>query len=416
MRAFHAKWGICLLLLLATTLNYLDRQTVSILAPVIQREMQLDNEDLGWLFSVFYYSYTFAQFGVGLLLDRYSLRWLYGGAVLAWSAACALTGLANGFAALLGFRLLLGITESANWPGAMRIVARVLQAEERAMGNGLFTSGTSIGALIAPGIIMGLAAWLGWRPAFAAVGSLGAVWFLAWVRFTSGPALAPVWLDRSSGKPPEGPRRVYAAILRDPQFWRVFCVTILVNTCLYYFLNWLPTYLNQAHGLPLGAGMAKFLTAAYIGLDLGYLASGAGVIALGRRGAPLRSARRTVFLGATLLLGASALVPWQQGLGRVMPLVVVANFAIGVWIAMYLTLAQEVNPAHVSATAGLLGGSGSLAGALAMWAVGRITRQTGSFAIPFTAVTAAAILAAAAGWYASRRTPGDPVDSRPALR
>jgi len=416
MRAFLEKWGICLLLLLATTLNYLDRQTIGILAPIIQREMRLDNEDLGWLFSVFYYSYTFAQFGVGLLLDRFSLRWLYGGAVLAWSAACALTGLANGFFALLGFRLLLGITESANWPGAMRIVARALPAEERAMGNGLFTSGTSIGALIAPGIITSLADWLGWRPAFAAVGSLGAIWFLGWVLSTGSPRLKSVWLERPRVRPPESPARVYSAILGGRQFWRVFCVTILVNPCLYYFLNWLPTFLNQAHGLPLGAGMAKSLTAAYIGLDLGYLASGAGVIALSRRGLSLRAARRAVFLAATLLLGASAMVPWQRELGRVMPLVVVANFAIGIWIAMYLTLAQEVNPEHVSATAGLLGGSGSLAGALAMWAVGRITRQTDSFAIPFLAVTVAAVLAAVAGWQASRGTPGDPVDSRPALR
>ena len=130
----------------------------------------------------------------------------------------------------------------------------------------------------------------------------------------------------------------------------------------------------------------------------------------------MRAARRTVFLAATLLLGTSVMVPWQHGMERILPLVAVANFAIGIWIAMYLTLAQEVNPVHVSATAGLLGGSGSLAGALAMWAVGRITRLTGSFAIPFVAVTVAAALAALAGWHASRRTPGDPVDSRTDLR
>src|SRR5713226_2362811 len=91
MRTFWSKWGLCLLLFLATTLNYLDRQTLSILAPTLQDEMHLDNEALGWLFSVFYYSYTFSMFAVGFLLDRAHLRWAFGLAVLAWSTVSALT-------------------------------------------------------------------------------------------------------------------------------------------------------------------------------------------------------------------------------------------------------------------------------------------------------------------------------------
>jgi ACS family hexuronate transporter-like MFS transporter len=403
MRSFLRKWGLCLLLLLATTLNYLDRQTVSILAPILQDEMKFDNEALGWLFSVFYYSYTFAQLGVGLLLDRFSVRWLYGGAVLAWSATCALTGLSNGFAALLGFRLLLGITESANWPGAMRIVSRVLPPAERAMGNGIFTSGTSIGALIAPGLILAIAAWAGWRMAFAVLGSLGIFWFLAWSRATSAPAYSEVWKPEPVGPAQRSPFETYRLILRDPQFWRVFAVTILVNPCLYFYLNWLPTYFRQAHQLEPQGTMAPILTALYLGLDLGYLFCGAGVILLVRRGAGLPSARRFVFLLATALLGCSAIAATRSELSVVVGLLIVCNFAIGIWIAMYLTMAQEVNLANVSTAAGLLGGSGSLAGALAMWAVGRVTRQTGSFAIPLTAVTICAVLAAIAGWASSNR-------------
>src|SRR2546422_7753858 len=104
-RTFWGKWGLCLLLFLATTLNYLDRQTLSILAPSLQDEMQFDNVALGWLFAVFYYAYTFAQFAVGFLLDRCHLRWAFGLAVLAWSAVSALTGLAPGFAGLVICRL-----------------------------------------------------------------------------------------------------------------------------------------------------------------------------------------------------------------------------------------------------------------------------------------------------------------------
>ena len=113
------KWRLCLLLFLATTLNYLDRQTMSILAPILQKEMGLDNAALGWLFAVFYYAYMFAQMLVGPLLDRLHLRWAFGAAVLLWSLVSAATGLATGFVSLIVFRLLLGITEAANWPAAI---------------------------------------------------------------------------------------------------------------------------------------------------------------------------------------------------------------------------------------------------------------------------------------------------------
>ena len=150
------KWKICGLLFLATTLNYLDRQTLSILAPILQREMRLDNEALGWLFAVFYYAYTLSQFAVGPILDRSHLRWAFGAAVLAWSTVSMITGFAAGFASLMVFRLLLGVTESANWPAAIRIVARTMEPKERALANGIFTSGTSVGALIAPAVILGI--------------------------------------------------------------------------------------------------------------------------------------------------------------------------------------------------------------------------------------------------------------------
>src|SRR6185437_9297825 len=135
------KWRLCGLLFLATTLNYLDRQTVSILAPTLQRDLHMDNAALGWLFAAFYYAYTFAQVAAGPILDRVRLRWAFGAAVLVWSIVSAMTGLVTSFTELLVFRLLLGIAEAANWPGATRITAGALEPRERALGNGLFTSG-----------------------------------------------------------------------------------------------------------------------------------------------------------------------------------------------------------------------------------------------------------------------------------
>ncbi|MBI1787752.1 MAG: MFS transporter [Acidobacteria bacterium] len=344
MQAFFRKWGVCLLLFLATTLNYLDRQTLGILAPSIQKEMGLGNEALGWLFAVFYYSYTFAQFGIGLLLDRYNLRWTYGLAVLAWSAACASTGLARGFFGLIGFRLLLGITESANWPAAMRVVSRVLPPADRPLGNGIFTSGTSVGALIAPTSILAISAWFGWRWAFVAVGSLGLIWFLAWLWFTR----EQQW---SAGSRTWPAPRIYSAILRDPQFWRVFAVTILVNPCLYFNLNWLPTYFVQQRGVAAGRELGGILALIYLGLDLGYLACGASAMMLARRGWPAPKSRRAVFLAATGLLLLSSIVPLLADRDHTVAALVVVNFALGVWISMYLTMAQEVSTTQPSGLA-----------------------------------------------------------------
>lgn len=399
------KWQLCAVLFLATTLNYLDRQTMSILAPALQKELHLDNAALGWLFAVFYYAYTFSQMAVGPILDRSNLRWAFASAVMLWSIVSVLTGLANGFVALLVFRLSLGVVESANWPAGMRVVARLLEPRERALGNGIFTSGTSVGALVAPGLILGISALLGWRWAFVLIGSLGAIWICGWILMTRDRNLAPVW---SEAVAPEasglaGQWRIFLGIARSPCFLPVLAVAVLVNPCLYFSVNWLPTYFAQQRGLAPGRQMGWILTAIYLGLDLGNIACGSAILALTRWGSGVQTARRIVFILATAAVVCCAAVPILPMVGAVTALVLV-NFGLGIWVAVYLTMAQEVSATHVSTSIGILSGFGSLAGALAMWAVGRVTQQTGSFSIPMGTVAAAAALAAIAGWMASRES------------
>ena len=399
------KWKLCGLLFLATTLNYLDRQTLSILAPILQKEMHLDNEALGWLFAVFYYAYTLSHFVVGPILDRSHLRWAFGAAVLAWSTVSVLTGLATGFASLIVFRLLLGVMESANWPAAIRIVARALEPGERALGNGIFTSGTSVGALIAPALILAISSALGWRWAFVLLGSLGAVWLAAWLIATRSKELERVWREPES---PQSRRskfqlRVFAEIVKSPNFFPVLMVAVLVNPCLYFSVNWLPTYFAQNRGLAPGRQLGWILTLIYLGLDLGNLICGTAILTLVRRGWAVLAARRIVFLLATAPLLLCAAVPYLPLLSQAVGVLVAVNIGLGIWIAMYLTMAQDISRTHISTSIGVLSGSGSLAGALAMWGVGKVTHTTGSFAIPMAAFGVAAGLAAVAGCIASRK-------------
>jgi ACS family hexuronate transporter-like MFS transporter len=232
-----SPWGLVALLLAATTLNYLDRQTLSILAPQLQQELGLDNRLLGILFGVFYYTYTLAQFAVGPLLDRMNLRKLYGGAVAGWSAAAGLTATAGGFGGLLFWRMLLGVAESANWPAALRLIQRALPPEKRNLANGIFTSGTSIGALLAPLLVLELSRRFGWRMAFVGVASLGLVWFAAWYLYSGKQEFAKLWHPVDTSGPKPRLVETYRSIFRLPRFWFVFGVSCLVNPCLYFLLN-----------------------------------------------------------------------------------------------------------------------------------------------------------------------------------
>jgi ACS family hexuronate transporter-like MFS transporter len=388
----RSRWVLCILLLAGTTINYLDRQTLSLMAPMMREELGLNNETLGLLFSFFYYAYTLAQFAAGGVLDRSNLRWAYGGAVLAWSMVGLMTATAGGFFSLAAFRIALGITESPNWPGALKIVSRALPPNERPLGNGIFTSGQSIGALTAPLIVLTIANAWGWRMGFAGVGLLGLVWFAVWTWYTRRPEFAPIWPASENTSARAG----YLEVLREPKFWLVAVITSTVNPILYFNVNWLPTYFNQERGVTSGSPEMKWvLTLIFLGLDLGYLVFGF---------ASLRVSRRLVFSIATVLVAVAAGVPWAADRGAVLALLTVSNFGLGMWMAMYLTFTQEVSSRAVSTAMGLAGGIGSLAGAFLMWIVGIVTERTHSFNGPFLAIAAAIGCAWLAGMAATRKS------------
>src|SRR5688572_32444184 len=160
-----ATWLVVGLLFLATLLNYLDRQTISVLATRIAEDpaMRLTDAHLGRIFFAFLLAYGIAQLLVGPLLDRFPVRFAYPLAVTAWSLAGAAAALATGFWSLFGLRMLLGVCESPNWPLALRVVSRTIPPSQRTLASGLFQCGTSVGALVAPPIIIWLTVWQGWR-------------------------------------------------------------------------------------------------------------------------------------------------------------------------------------------------------------------------------------------------------------
>jgi ACS family hexuronate transporter-like MFS transporter len=404
--SFRIKAVLVVTMLLSTLLNYLDRQTISILAPTLQHLMGMDNVRLGWLFAIFYYSYTLFQFVVGPVLDRFNLRWCFAIAVTAWSLVSGFTGLAVGFASLLGFRFLLGVSEAANWPAGVRVLERTLPRQERTLGNGIFESGAAIGALVAPAAIFALLGAFGWRSVFFCVGAVGLLWAPIWLFVTRKPELSEVWIPApAEGGKFHGVLRVYGEFVRSSKFWWVFLVSITVNPSFYFTMNWLPTYFVQARHLVPGAKLGGMLTFIYLALDVGNIGGGACTLWLSRRHS-VETARRIVFVTATGLVAICAFVPFVATPWAAVAALGAVNMGLGVWSSMYLTLAQEVSSTHVSSAAGTLSAFGSLFGAFAMWTVGRVTNSAGDFTIPMMGVTVAILLAAIAGWASSWRSAG----------
>lgn len=185
-RADAWAWGVCWLMFASTVLNYMDRQKMSLVSEPIMKEFHLDEVGFGWLISAFLLTYAVCQLPAGYLVDRWDVRKTYAGAVAWWSLAGVAAAFSPTLGALIGFRILLGVGESFNWPCALRATSQVLPPRDRSLGNGIFNSGAAVGAVLTPYMVTTLTLAYGWRISFVAVGMLGFVWVAVWLWVLGG--------------------------------------------------------------------------------------------------------------------------------------------------------------------------------------------------------------------------------------
>jgi len=381
-------WLVCAVLLMATALSYLDRQALSVVAPLVREELRLDNAQLGLLLSAFFYSYAAMHLFVGAILDRFNIRYVYGAFVAAWSLAQACTGVARTFGALFAGRMALGIFEAAAQPGAARIIARLVPARDRTLANGIMMSGGSIGAMVAPLVMISLASAVGWRAGFLLLGGIGLLWAFFGVLWFRAPA--EVLKGHPTGITQAEADR-WGAILRGPRFWACVAGAVFGIPIIHISSSWVPTFFVQEWKLPLTAGLGVYLFLVYLGLDLGFVGGGAAVSLLARRGWRVGRARKAVLVVSTACMLCACAVPWAPSVPAAVALVFLLNLGRASYGANFLAFNQDLAPGRVGTIAGLMGAIGAFSGALLVWAVGVLSKTSG-FKFPFLIVGLLAML------------------------
>lgn len=395
------RWWVCALLFLATTLNYMDRIALNQMAVRIQRALDLDDFQYGLLESGFSFSFAIGAIVAGVVVDRVSVRWVYPLAVLGWSAAGFLTGYASGFATLLTCRVMLGLFEAANWPCGLRTTRAMLRPGERSLGNSLFQSGTAIGALVTPLLILFLLrsadpaepfrhaamAVVGgtyaavvdaptdtWRLPFQVIGLIGVAWVALWFLTVPGRVLVP----QPESAAEAGAVR-YRDIFRDRRFWAVLVVALAVNVAWHTYRPWLPKYLQQKRGLT-EAEMSALMTWYYLLSDVGSWTVGGVTLLLIRRGHGAHLIKLLMFATCAALALISVVVPLAPTGWALTAAVLLFAFACLGLFPTYYALTQEVSARHQGKVSGTLGACSHMFLSLAVYPTqGWIVRETGSY-------------------------------------
>lgn len=349
------KWWVCTILLLATTINYMDRQTLSVASVRITTEFELSNEQYGQLETAFSLAFAVGASLFGFVADRVSVRWLYPTVLVLWSAMGFLTGVVETFSSLLLCRLFLGLFESGHWPCALTTTSRLFEKKHRTLANSILQSGTSIGAIVTPLVMAAILTSEpgSWRPAFKLIGGVGLIWIFLWSgTIRSGDLKAASALADSADAPPLAPP------LSRPVFIRRFAVLLVVvaaiNICWHIFRAWLPKFLQEGRGFSEQEAL-YFNSAYFVATDIGCIAAGMATVGLHRLGVTVHRARAAVYGLCAVITSLSTLLMFLPKGWIMMGVLLAIGFgALGLFPCFY-SLSQELSARHQGKITGALG-------------------------------------------------------------
>jgi MFS transporter, ACS family, hexuronate transporter len=375
----HLRWWVCGLLFFATTINYIDRQVLGILKPVLEQELGWREAEYGWIVFSFQLAYALAMPLVGRMLDWLGTRAGYLIAVVVWSIAAMAHAAANSAMQFSVARFVLGFGEAGNFPAAIKTVADWFPQKERALATGIFNSGSNVGAILAPLAVPWIAMHLGWRAAFLITGAVGFLWVIAWLLLFrlphEHPRLGRKELDliQAGRESEQGQGRPipYSRLLNTRQAWAFVAGKFLTDPVWWFYLFWLPGFLHSNFGLDL-MHLGPPLIVIYLAADVGSIGGGwiSGFL-LGRGWHP-NAARKTAMLICALCVVPVMFVRSAgTNLWLVVALVSLAAAAHQGWSANIFTIASDTFPRRaVGSVVGLGGMGGAVGGMLVAPVVG----------------------------------------------
>jgi ACS family hexuronate transporter-like MFS transporter len=386
------QWWIGGLLLLATMINYMDRQTLANLSVRITDELSLSQEQYGDLELSFGLAFATGSLIFGVLADRLPVRWLYPMILLCWSAVGIATGLVSSYSSMLICRTMLGFFEAGHWPCALRTTQAVFERRDRTFANSILQSGGALGAIITPLVIsamVGKNAPVGaWRSPFVIIGLLGTVWIAGWLCSIRSNDLVP----RNDGdvKISSDPTPVSAsglavwmeACFLNRRFWTLIPFVISLNATWHLLRVWIPKFLQQGRGVSESEAL-YFNSLYFVAADIGTIGAGAASLWLVKRGMQAQRARLAIVAGCSLFCAltiAAAMMPRGPLLSAT--LLVIGAAAAGLF-PCYYSYAQEVCPRHMGKATGMLAAIGWFLSSPMQKAFGRLVDSTGSFDLGF---------------------------------
>jgi ACS family D-galactonate transporter-like MFS transporter len=386
----------------AVLINYLDRAVLGIAAPAIQAEFALSPVLMGVVFSAFSWSYFAAQIPSGILLDRFGVRLAYRLALIGWSLATLLHGLARGFFSLVGLRIVLGLTEAPCFPANSNIVAAWFPREERARAIGIYTAAEYVGlGFLTPLLFWIVGAW-GWRALFVVAGGIGLLFAVFWWRRYRDPhesgelsASERNFILAGGGTVNRPPAQAFSfavlrALFRDRQMWGLCIGQFSVYSTFVFFLTWFPTYLaTERHMTWINVGF--FTALPYVAGFFGILFAGFLSDALLRRDCSLDTARKLPVIMGLLLASTIILANYLESDIAVIAILSLSFFAQAMSSSGWAVISEVAPPGQIGLIGGLFSASANLSGIVTPLVIGGIVQKTGSFvdALIFVGVVAA---------------------------
>lgn len=418
----YVRWLIVALIAVATVINYIDRNALAVMWPQISKDVGATKEDYALLVTVFMLFYAAGQFVFGRLFDIIGTRLGFALSIAVWSISIALHSVTHSILSFSIVRAMLGISEAGAWPGAVKANAEWFPARERALAQGVFNAGASVGAIVSAPLIAVLFLWLGWRGTFILIGAIGFVWLLPWlIIYRAGPDKHP-WVSAAEralildapAEQPAVPKAEYAPNVRQllghRQTWGILISRFFLDPIWWLFVSWLPIYLADTFGFDIKQ-IGIFAWVPYVGAMIGSLGGGwlSGRL-IGAGWSVDRARKWVITLGGAIM--APALLGAVLATDPVWAVVTIAFVLLGFQIAIgnIQTLPGDIfSGKSVGSLAGL-GGMAAVAGTLiTTWLVPVMTRE--SYAPIFILVAALVPASLLALWLVTGRV--EKVDAPP---